>query len=55
MKKTTSWKFTDELFVTFQFSVSGAGEFGLNIGMYMLSELNENSVTGVFYEKNSFL
>ncbi len=29
MKKNTSWKFTDELSVTFQSSVSGAGEFGL--------------------------
>ena len=28
MKKNTSWKFTDELSVTFQSSVSGAGEFG---------------------------
>ena len=31
MKKNTSWKFTDELSVTFQLSVSGAGEFGLNL------------------------
>ena len=30
MKKNTSWKFTDELSVTFQSSVSGAGEFGLS-------------------------
>ena len=30
MKKNTSWKFTDELSITFQLSVSGAGEFGLN-------------------------
>ena len=29
MKKNTSWKFTDESSVTFQSSVSGAGEFGL--------------------------
>ena len=29
MKKNTSWKVTDELSVTFQSSVSGAGEFGL--------------------------
>ena len=29
MKKNTSWKFTDELSVTFQSPVSGAGEFGL--------------------------
>ena len=28
MKKNTSWKFTDELSVTFQSSVSGPGEFG---------------------------
>ena len=28
MKKNTSWKFTDESSVTFQLSVSGAGEFG---------------------------
>ena len=28
MKKNMSWKFTDESFVTFQSSVSGAGEFG---------------------------
>ena len=31
MKKNTSWKFTDELSVTFQLSVSGASEFGPNI------------------------
>ena len=31
MKKNTSWKFTDELSVTFQLSVSGAGEFGLYV------------------------
>ena len=31
MKKNMSWKFTDELSVTFQSSVSGAGEFGLSI------------------------
>ena len=29
MKKNTTWKFTDELSITFQSSVSGAGEFGL--------------------------
>ena len=29
MKKNTSWKFMDELSITFQSSVSGAGEFGL--------------------------
>ena len=29
MKKNTSWKFTDESSVTFQSSVSEAGEFGL--------------------------
>ena len=34
MKKNTSWKFTDELSVTFQSSVSGAGEFGLS--MYVI-------------------
>ena len=28
-KKNTSWKFTDELSVIFQLSVSGPGEFGL--------------------------
>ena len=28
MKKNTSWKFTDESSVTFQSSLSGAGEFG---------------------------
>ena len=28
MNKNTSWKFTDESFVTFQSSVSGPGEFG---------------------------
>ena len=31
MKKNTSWKFTDELSVTFQLSVSGAGEFGPSV------------------------
>ena len=31
MKKNTSWKFTDELSITFQLSVSGAGEFGLSM------------------------
>ena len=30
MKKNMSWKFTDELSVTFQLSISGAGEFGLS-------------------------
>ena len=30
MKKNTSWTFTDESSVTFQSSVSGAGEFGPN-------------------------
>ena len=34
MKKNTSWKFTDELSVTFQSSVSGVGEFGLNINTF---------------------
>ena len=34
MKKNTSWKFTDELSVTFQLSVSGVGEFGLS-SMYV--------------------
>ena len=29
MKKKTSWKFMDESSITFQSSVSGAGEFGL--------------------------
>ena len=29
MKINTPWKFTDELSVTFQSSISGAGEFGL--------------------------
>ena len=29
MKKNTSWKFMDELSVTFQSSVSGTDEFGL--------------------------
>ena len=28
MKKNMSWKFTDELSLTFQSSVSGPGEFG---------------------------
>ena len=31
MKKNTSWKFMDELSVTFQSSVSGPGEFGLKL------------------------
>ena len=31
MKKNTSWKFTDESSVTFLSSVSGPGEFGLNV------------------------
>ena len=31
MNKNTSWKITDESSVTFQLSVSGAGEFGLRI------------------------
>ena len=36
MKKNTSWKFTDESSVTFQSSVSGAGEFGLeHISMFV--------------------
>ena len=29
MKKNMSWKFTDELSITFQSSLSGPGEFGL--------------------------
>ena len=32
MKKNTSWKFADELSVTFQLSIRGAGEFGLKPG-----------------------
>ena len=35
MKKNMSWKFTDELSVTFQLSVSGAGEFGLKVGILL--------------------
>ena len=31
MKKNTSWKFTEELSVTFQLSVSGPGDFSLYI------------------------
>ena len=30
-EENMSWKFTDELSVTFQSSVSGAGEFGLSL------------------------
>ena len=29
-----SWKFTDELSITFQLSVSGAGEFSLKLNLY---------------------
>ena len=41
MKKNTSWKFTDELSVTFQSSVSGVGEFGLKIKMDFFSDLRQ--------------
>ena len=36
MKKNMSWKFTDESSVTFQLSVSGAGEFGLKPNTYFM-------------------
>ena len=42
MKKNTSWKFTDELSVTFQLSVSGPGEFGLRQIIYI--ECRKNSL-----------
>ena len=35
MKKNTSWKFTDELSVTFQSSVSGVGEFGHSLFQFL--------------------
>ena len=40
MKKNMSYKFTDELSVTFQSFVSGAGEFGLSQiqGNYQVSK-----------------
>ena len=43
MKKNTSWKFTDELSVTFQSSVSGAGEFGLKLVFTYFSVANKLS------------
>ena len=36
MKKNTSWKFTDELSITFHSSVSGAGKFGLKLIIFKL-------------------
>ena len=41
MKKNPSWKFTDELSVTFQLSVSGAGEFGLRHNLPMSSMIQD--------------
>ena len=46
MKKNTSWKFTDELSVTFQSSVSGAGEFGLS--PYNSLNFGPKSKTAIF-------
>ena len=40
MKKNTSWKFTDESSVTFQSSICGAGEFGLNMKRYFILKPN---------------
>ena len=45
MKKNTSWKFTDELSVTFHLSVSGAGEFGLK-AMFKNLLLGLNPISG---------
>ena len=49
MKKNTSWKFTDELSVTFQSSVTGAGEFGLGLimmyGTYSIQEFHFAAIT----------
>ena len=43
MKKKTSWKFTDESSVTFQLSISGAGEFGLCLNQFYEKK---NSIRG---------
>ena len=49
MKKNTTWKFTDELSVTFQLSISGAGEFGLYLHTISnkLFPINFNSLTNI--------
>ena len=39
-----SWKFTDELSVTFQSSVSGPGEFGLKQNNYQEKKLPESEM-----------
>ena len=44
MKKNTSWKFTDELSITFQSSVSEAGEFGYS-PMLTLAFLRQTSAS----------
>ena len=45
MKKNTSWKFTDELSVTFQSSVSGAGEFGPSVNTHSKERRKANIST----------
>ena len=43
MKKNTSWKFTNESSVTFQLSVSGAGEFGHRLNEFKVSKNSKHS------------
>ena len=50
MKKNTSWKFTDESSVTFQSSISGPGEFGLN-SIECVPSLNVNIQIACFLSK----
>ena len=53
MKTNTSWKFTDESFLTFQSSVSGPGEFGLDLFLKCIfSHLYSRATATMNYHHN---
>ena len=51
MKKNTSWKFTDESSITFQSSISGAGEFGHNLQSELI---NGKMFVYIAIERNTY-
>ena len=55
MKKNTSWKFTDELSVTFQSSVSGAGEFGLGQKVKSILKTVYTSQKNTQWDRNMYV
>ena len=55
MKKNTSWKFTDESSVTFQLSVSGAGEFGLGQKVKSILKTVYTSQKNTQWDRNMYV